>query len=405
MAILTGSVALSASISLGKVSITLAGASIGAHPVGEPPISSESSKVSSISGLDGRLAVGGATAQSASASLASQGQIVKYILGASAISASASMTGVGRLEASGKTKGHQGIEIIATLSPSGRLTTVRGSVNLSARAGMFEAVIAATSMQASATASTNADVTAFQMGAVSFSATGTLATRTGRIRTAKVAMSASTTSAVKAGVIIGLPFGSLYPTGLGLFVGGGIENDTTLYISGPLPTSFDTAMPEDGEQPHRPSPSLFIHGKGATKDNSATLFLKNAVPIEGSPSSEFVLHTKGHEGLSDFGSTTLFLQNAWETVETGFRGRLPEFPLFLKSSEAIVDPASMNLFIGSAKTPVTDITLYIASPGSISETPTLYINGLTYTNPDMTLYVRGPANPDTSNIKLSIQGY
>jgi len=408
MATLTGSISLSASINLGDVSISFNGPAIGGHAIGEAPISSEVSTTQvTTSGLYGRLAKSIAAAPSASATLASDSEIRKYKLGATSIQGPATLSTIGRMGLRGQSHGHQGLGISATLTASIR-GPIHGEAHLQARVGLFEAIRAFVDLQASATLVSDVQVTIFEVGSVDLDVTATLSGEGAVQSVMRVHLSPFANLSASSIVKLDLPYGTLYPSGLGLFVQGGIDNQTTLFMQGPIPNSFDSAMPEEGgSQDHRPAPILFIDGKGAIIDDDGTeLFLQNIAPVEGSPNTSMNLHMAGRNFTPAYNSATLFIENGFKFIETGFIGRLPEVPLFIKAdSSTTMDPVTMNLFIGPSKAPVWDMPLFIQTAGPVSGVPTLYINGLNYTNPDIDLYLRGPFDETTKNTNLHIQGY
>jgi len=405
MAILLGAVTLNGSATISKVTTILTEAGISGRAIDQAAISAETSSYTVLTGVDAHLAIGGKAAPSASATLTTNAVIVKYVLGASAFTSTATTTGGSpSMDLAGKTYGHDGLGSYLTLTSKGSLTAVLKAA-MTAQSNFFTSVDASNNLSSSATVAADGTVITYKLGATEISAA---ATTTGFARTKKTGVvSMSGTVSVDSKSMV------LFAFSTSLFIKGGHTGSIDLFMQGPVFRPFASAVtegsePDLGDTSDRPGPPLFIKGKGLPFNNSATLFITTPAFID-DPNYSMNLFVEGGLDVSYLNnSLNLFIANSWTFLQTsvaapGFRNS--EFPLFLKMDKASTN-TNMNLFIGKPANPTNDLTLFLqAQAASISGVPPLYVSGQGVPNNNIDLFMRGPSDSTNNNIDLSINGY
>jgi hypothetical protein len=402
------SVKISCSAVISKVTTILTEAGISGRAIDQAAISSETSSYVVLTGVDSHMAVSGKATPSASGTLTTDSEIVRYVLGASDFTSTATTVGGSpSLGLAGKTYGHDGLGAYLTLAPKASLTAVLKAA-MTAQANFFTSVDVSNVFNCSATLAANGTLIIYKLGHTAISAAVTTA-GFARVR--------------KTGVIsmlgrVSLATGSIILTGLNknnisLFMEGGHTGSTDLFMQGPVFKAFTSAItegpePDLGDTSDRPGPPLFIKGKGLPFNNNTTLFITTPTFIDDANYSMNLFIEGGLDVSYLNNSLNLFIANNWTFVQTsvsapGFRNS--EFPLFLKISEANTN-TNMNLFIGKPANPTNDLTLFLqAQTDSISGVPPLYVSGQGGPINNIDLFMRGPADSTNNNIDLSINGY
>ena len=405
MATLLGAVTLSGSATVSKVTTILNEAGISGRAIDQAAISAETSSSTVTEGVEAHLVLVAKAAPSASATLATNAVIVRYVLGASALTSTATTTGGSpSMDLAGKTHGHDGLGSYLTLTSKGSLTAVLKAA-MTAQANFFTSVDASNNFNCVATVAADGTVITYKLGATEISAA---ATTTGFARTRKngaVSMSGAVSVDSKSMV--------LFAFSTNLFIQGGHTGSVDLFMQGPVFKPFSSAItegpePDLGDTSDRPGPPLFIKGKGLPFNNSTTLFIPTPAFID-DPNYSMNLFVQGGADVSYLNnSLNLFIANSWTFLQTsvaapGFRNS--EFPLFLKMDKASTN-TNMNLFIGKPANPTNDLTLFLqAQAASISGVPPLYVSGQGDPNNNIDLFMRGPLDSTDNNIDLSINGY
>jgi len=407
MAILTGAVILSGRATISDTVTTLNNAGISAHSIGETSIASEESSSVVSTGVSASMGISGKSAPSANATLSSNGAVVIYVVGATDIQAAATMSVLHRMTLRGRTKGHAGMLGVSTLATDGKMTGLL-KASLVGSANLFTSIRAVQDAQTTATLTVNATVIKYHLGSIDILTTGTLQGYARVTKPGMVAMSSKLSLVTNSFVLTGLNNNNIK-----LFIQGGETGTMNLFMKSPDWASFASSItegdePDLGDVSNKPSPTLFINGKGTSFNHNTTLFMP-AASIAGNPNYSMNLFINGGTGVSPANSSiNLFLANKWSFIETSARApgfRNSEVPLFLKMSNASLT-GSMNLFMGKGKNPSEQMTLFMNAPtAAASGLPPLYISGLVGPNNNMNLFMRGPLDSIDNSIDLSINGY
>ncbi len=408
MATLLGAAALSGSAIVSKVTTVLTEAGISGRAIDQAAISAETSSSIVTEGVESHLILAAKAAPSATATLTTNAEVVRYVLGASDFTSTATTTGGSpSMDLAGKTDGHDGLGAYLTLTPKASLTAVLKAA-MTVQANFFTSIDVSNVFTCSTTLAANGTVVTYTLGATAIYAEATTA---GFARTKKqgtVSMSGVLSLVTDSMILTGLN-----KNNISLFMQGGHTGSVDLFISGPVFKPFASAVtegsePDLGDTSDRPGPPLFIEGKGLPFNNSTTLFIPTPLIID-DPNYSMNLFIEGGLDVSYLNnSLNLFIANNWTFLQTsvaapGFRNS--QFPLFLKMDKASTN-TNMNLFIGKPANPTNDLTLFLqAKADSISGVPPLYVSGQGGPINNIDLFMRGPADSTNNNIDLSINGY
>jgi hypothetical protein len=456
MAILLGAVTLSGSATISKVSTVLTEAGISGRAIDQAAISAETASLTTTAGVDAHLTIVSSAAPSASGTLTTNAEIVRYVYGASAIQGAATVSGGSpSLTLAGKTYGHNGLSSELILVSAGKFSPGLLKASLTSSGSLFTSISAGLGLQSSTILTANGAVVTYRLGATEISTTGSITSFAKISKDGAVSISGVLSLTTRSMVLTGLKRNNII-----LFIQGGDIATMNLFVKAPewipftcsstdLPdvTQHNGTTPRDlpdlyipditeggyfqGSPPIVPwnqvelsleragptpdfgeegcrLPTLFIKGKGTSFNHSTTLFMPT-VGIVDDPKYLMNLFIQGDLGESHLhNSCKLFIANNWELIQTsviapGFRNS--GFPLFLKLSEANTN-ATMNLFIGQPGNPTQDLTLFLqAAPASVSGVPSLYVSGQGGPNNNIDLFMRGPPDSFNNNIDLSINGY